>query len=393
MKPKNIIYAFVLLVLPLFIAAQSGIVNKGMKIIVEENYAIILGSDMNLTNQNNGTILLDGMIQVESDVINNSSTSNMFINTNNMGTLVLNGASEQTLGGSGKIALDNLEVSSAGVNLETDIEQNGMLIFNSGRVNLHDNHYLFNTTGSISGTYSVNNMFVSSGIGEVRKSFSSAGTFTFPVGEETEIREYSPAVINIASVSGNSGSYVGLTVTDQKYFANSSTSEYLSRFWRFSGNEINSINYSATFYYTDDDIVGSESAIYATAFTESARIPYSTVNATNNSFSVSNQTEFAAFTGTDGSTGILDLIEHKLLVYPNPASSYIDLELPDFLVGNIKVDLINQQGSVMKDELLKELDYSAQRQARISVGEISPGLYYLRFITRDGIIQKKIVLE
>lgn len=392
MKPKNIIYAFVLLVLPLFITAQ-GIINKGMKIVVEENYAIILGSNMNLTNQNNGTILLDGIIKAKSDVINNSSTSHMFINTNSTGTLVLNGASEQTLGGSGTIALDNLEVSSAGVNLETDIVQNGMLNFNAGRIYLNDNNYLFNTSGSITGTYSTNNMFVVSGIGEVRKTFTSAGTFTFPIGEETEIREYSPAVINVASVSGNSASYVGLSVTDQKYFANSSSSEYLTRFWRITGNEIDNINYSATFYYTDDDVVGTESAIYATAFTASARIPYSIVNTTNNSFSVSNQTEFAAFTGTDGSTGIIDLIADQILIYPNPALSFIHLEMPDFIIGDIKIDLINQQGSVVKTEMMKKSNLSVQRQTRIDVESINPGLYYLRIITNDGIVQKKIILE
>lgn len=393
MKPKSIIYSFVLLVLPMLVFSQKGIINEGSKIVVVDNTSIILEEDMEIVNQNNGTIDLDGMIQIESDITNNSSSNNLFINTDNVGTVVLNGAVEQNLNGSNTIALDKLEVSSAGVQLNTNIEQEGNLFINAGKIYLNDYNYLLGSNSTISGLFSTNNMFVINGIGEVRKTFTSSGLFIYPIGEDTELTNYSPVILNISSISANNDSYIGATVTDQKFNRNTSTSEYLTRFWTLTGSGVNSVNFSATFYYVDEDVEGIESSIYATVFTEASQIPYNQVNDGENSFSVNSQNEFAVYTGANGVSDIAELFDERLLIFPNPASSSVNVILPGNLAGDFKLDLLNQQGIIIKNDVLKEMDFSTDYTYSVELEDLSSGLYILRFISNSEIYIKKLIIE
>jgi Secretion system C-terminal sorting domain len=392
MKPKNIFYSFVLLVLPLFCLSQTGIINNGMNIIVEEDHSIILVGDMELISQNSGTIELDGMIQIESDITNNSTANTLFINNDNIGTLVFNGANEQFLKGVNTIAIDNLEVSSAGIQLNTNIEQFGELNFNSGRIYLNNYNYFFGETGIITGSFSADNMFTINGIGKVQKSFTSTGSFTFPIGDDSETVDYSPLVINISSISANTGGYISASVTDQKFYQNTSESEYLSRFWQLEGSDINNINFSASFYYTDDDVVGNENSIYSTVYLNGS-IPFSIVNSNANSLTVNNQTDFAFYTGSNGITGINDLIADQFLVYPNPAHYSVNIEIPIDIYNDIKVELVNQQGIVVQNNILKSTEVPMSKLYKMNLFDISPGLYYIRLLTKENIILKKLIIN
>lgn len=393
MKMRIIISAIFLLCIPILIFGQKGLINNGIYINIEQNTSMIFVDDMELVNKNNGEIDLDGMIQIESHITNNSTQSQLFVNHNSIGTLVLNGASHQTIEGTSSIAVENIEISTAGVQLNTNIEQSGNLFFNVGRVYLNNNNYKLLNNASISGSFSSDNMFVCNGIGELKKSFTSAGSLIFPIGEESDQIDYSPVSLTISSISTGSDPSIGVFVTDQKYFRVTSESEYLSRFWKVSGENINSVDYSAVFYYSNDDVVGDESAIFGAAFTETSTLLYDRVNAGENSFAANNQTQFADFTGTDGSTSISDIDEDYFQMYPNPANDVVNIVFADVLNQDVNFEMYNQQGMLTMKDLIQSNNLYNSNIYKFKVEDIKPGVYHIRLLSEKNVSIKKLIIN
>jgi hypothetical protein len=56
-------------------------------------------------------------------------------------------------------------------------------------------------------------MIIASGTGELRKTFTAAGSFTYPIGDNVGTAEYSPATLTF---SGTPSGYAGVTSTKCK---------------------------------------------------------------------------------------------------------------------------------------------------------------------------------
>ena len=88
--------------------------------------------------------------------------------------------------------------------------------------------------------------------------FSGTGSFTFPIGDNTGTAEYSPYTVNFTSGAFSSG-YVTARVVDAKHPNNSSTTNYITRYWPITSSGITAFSCDIQGYYTVADIVGSES--------------------------------------------------------------------------------------------------------------------------------------
>jgi hypothetical protein len=176
-------------------------------------------------------------------------------------TLVMNGQEPQTISGTSAPTFNNLTInnSDAGVFLDTDSFINGALTLTSGRLTL-GNYNLTLGSSAVSGTFSANNMIVASGSGELRRTFTDTGSYTFPIGDNTLTAEYSPITVSITAGSF-SGAYVGVSVVDAIHPNNSSADNNLTRYWKVNQSGITGATADISAVYPAADITGAEGDI------------------------------------------------------------------------------------------------------------------------------------
>jgi hypothetical protein len=173
-------------------------------------------------------------------------------------TIVMNGSEPQTITGTSTPTFNNLTInnSDGGVALGNNAFVNGALTLTSGRLNL-GNYNLTLGSAAVSGSFSANNMIVASGSGEVRRSFTATGSYTFPIGDNSHTAEYSPITVSVTAGSF-SGAYVGVSVVDEIHPNNSSTANHLTRYWKVSQLGITGAVATVTATYDPSDITGVE---------------------------------------------------------------------------------------------------------------------------------------
>ncbi|MBK9091363.1 MAG: hypothetical protein IPM84_00995 [Anaerolineae bacterium] len=172
---------------------------------------------------------------------------------------------------------------------------NELLTLTSGRLTLGANNLTLGTAASVSGTPSASNMVVAEGAGEMRKQFSATGSFTFPVGDNTSTAEYSPVTLDFTSGSFSSA-YAAVRLTDAKHASNTSTTDYVTRYWTVTSSGISGFSCAASFIYVDADIAGTETNLYAGKYNGSTWTLLNAVDAGNNKLS-GTVTGFSDFTG------------------------------------------------------------------------------------------------
>lgn len=87
--------------------------------------------------------------------------------------------------------------NATGVTIGGKTIVNGNLTLSSGKVTLGSNNLLLGPTTVFVGAPSASVMIIVTGTGELRKEFMAgfAGTFTYPVGDDTGTPEYSPVTL------------------------------------------------------------------------------------------------------------------------------------------------------------------------------------------------------
>jgi len=212
------------------------------------------------------------------------------------GTMLLNGTSVQNV--NGKNTFGNLTVNNAaGVSLNGNTTVNGVLTLTSGRVTLGTNNLLLGTTGSVAGSPSASNMVVATGTGEFRKSYSGAGSFTYPVGDNTGTAEYAPVTLAFTGGTYGGGNYAGVNVVNAQYPGSPSTGSYLNRYWGISQSGLAGFSCNATLQYLPADVAGTESLIYCTRINPSSVTYFSLANVALHQLSATGLTTFGTFTG------------------------------------------------------------------------------------------------
>jgi hypothetical protein len=256
----------------------------------------------NAAIQSGGSLNNQGLMVIKANLVNeNAAASDL-----GTGHYEFSGAAAQTISGQntfGNLTLNN----SAGLTILADQRVNGTLTLTSGLVTLGtlgDKNLLLGPAASVEGTPSAAAMIVATGAGEVRKEFAAAGSFTYPVGDNTATAEYSPVTLNFASGTFPAGNFVGVkledaAVTDPQITAGT----HITRNWTLNNNAafpIEGFSCTGSFQYLPADVVlmgGSESDLYLLKV--SPLVSYNAANTTDHILSgtITSLTSLNTFTG------------------------------------------------------------------------------------------------
>ncbi|HRP44662.1 MAG TPA: hypothetical protein PLU27_07845 [Ginsengibacter sp.] len=268
------------------------------------------GNAIAFTN-NNDIIDLNG----HNLIIGKSGVSNQI---DGPGSFKGNSSSDLTLFGTGSVGslrftsgyqqLRNLIIDrtsgSLAATLATPLTLNGTgTSFTNGLLEISNNDLTFNTSSSYTSA-GIGSFIVADGSGKVIKNFNAPGSFTFPIGDNTGTAEYSPATINLTSVTETVP--VSINLRNSNHASNNSPTNYLNRYWSVTASGTYTGN--ADFIYTDADIVGTESSLITAGWNGSAWNLYGNANAATNTLSVSNQSNLNRdFTAGDGFSPVATL--------------------------------------------------------------------------------------
>ncbi|OFY89140.1 MAG: hypothetical protein A2236_04340 [Bacteroidetes bacterium RIFOXYA2_FULL_33_7] len=134
----------------------------------------------------------------------------------------------------------------------------GTLALTSGILTLGSNDLTLTSGASVSGTFSSSNMIIATSTGKLKKNLIAIGSYSFPVGS---IGEYTPIALNF-TVGSFSSAWVGVNLTATKHADNTSTTNYLERYWTVDKFGITSFSCEVTCTYVTADIVGTETSLY-----------------------------------------------------------------------------------------------------------------------------------
>lgn len=99
--------------------SQGGVLNNGATIVITASTSMYVaggtanGNYKNQTNGTDGAIDIDGDMYVEGNWTNNATGNNVFINRDGDGTVRLNGAAVQAIGGAAATFFENLNLTNA----------------------------------------------------------------------------------------------------------------------------------------------------------------------------------------------------------------------------------------------------------------------------------------
>lgn len=133
------------------------------------------------------------------------------------------------------------------------------LVFSAGHLDVGNNPLTIAATATMPGAGSSNYIIADGTAGaQLRKVFTAAGAFTFPVGDATSSadgNQYSPVSVNLTGGTYAAGAYVGVSVVDQKHPSYDATSEFITRYWQINTSGITApTNFTATGSYQNADV-------------------------------------------------------------------------------------------------------------------------------------------
>lgn len=232
-----------------------------------QNTVIYSGTNQTVINPNSGLLAYHNLIINGTGAVFPSSlniTDNLTLNQSvdfTGKTIVMTGMEPQIISGAVAPAFNNLTINNTfgGVTLGANAAVNGTLTLTSGILDI-GNYNLLLGANAVSGSFSASNMIVANGTGELRRSYTGTGSYTFPIGDMTDIVEYSPITVNITAGTFSSA-YLGVAVVDAIHPNNSSASNHISRYWNVSQSGITAAVATITATYAAADILGTESDI------------------------------------------------------------------------------------------------------------------------------------
>jgi hypothetical protein len=336
----------------------------------------IVSDGFGLNNQ--GTLIL------EKNLHNQYPTPNIIGN----GTLELSGTTVQSI--SGQNIIQNLVVNnSSGILIEGNTRINGTVALSNGVVRLGNNNLILGSTASVTGTPSASKMFATDGSGQLRKEFSSAGSFIYPVGDVTGTPEYSPVTLNFTAGTFGSDNFAGVNLSDNKYPSGDITDNYLTRYWTLTQNNISNFTCNATFKYLVNDITGNESGISCVKVDPLPWAGFSPANTATHELTANGINGFSTFTGASIHSATLKLFLEGLYAGGSTMNQAYDETGPHFGAGiadQVTIELHNATN-------YSTIEYSSGLMNLSTIGDISisaipklySGSYYLTIRHRNSI--------
>jgi hypothetical protein len=394
MKKYSLIPAMLLFSPLLF---GQGLYNNGAKISIGSGvYANVSGTGgnfLNTTSGADGAVNLSGTLIVQGNLTNNVATSN-FINTAITGSKVeLRGSVLQTIGGSTEalFTFPDLMItnSSGGVVLAKEARVNGVFTMNSGLFSIGTNNLTLSATTTLSGTPSASSMVVASNTGQLRKEFSSAGSFTFPVGDNTGTPEYSPVTLNITAGAFGTGAYAGVNLVNAAYPDPSITGNYLNRYWNISQSGISGFTCNALFNYTLADVTGTENNIYSFLMNPAPITPYTATNVILHQLTASGLSSFGSYTGANGIKNLIMKMFTEGLYNGGgvmlKAQGIAGNQFAGTVADKITVELHDQANYLNVVATIPNVDLNTSGSATMPISLNYNGSYYLTVKHRNSI--------
>ncbi len=277
--------------LPSNITALSGLyINRTNGVNLNSN--LTLSGTLTLASGNlilgSNTLTLNSSISRTSGYIYGGTTSDVVFGGTTATTLyVTNGLRNLTLNRSG------------GITLGSSLDLSGTLTMTAGTLTLGANNLSLSATSTISGTITSANMIVMNSTGVLRKYFTGTGTFVYPVGTTTY---YSPATLTFTSGTFGTGAYLDLNVAAVKHTNNTSSTNYLKRYWAFTNNNITGFTYNISMQYiSPTDVNGTESQIYTGKWDGSSWMFVGSANTVSHTLEGTGLSSFSTFTGGEQS--------------------------------------------------------------------------------------------
>ncbi len=302
MKKKLSILLMMLFSAGLF---AQGVYNNGVKIVIGPGTYFNIsgpgGNYRNETNINDGSIILAGKLKLDGNYTNNVSGNDILTPDSGDGQVIFSGSSIQTLGGSTLVpfVFNNLKIDNpGGITLEKNVRVDHMLTLTSGLVDIGDHDFVFGLAGSVEGPPSAASMINATGSGLVEKEFSAPGNFTFPVGDNTGIADYSPVTLDITSGSFSPGAKAGVNLVNAKYPDPLITGSYLERYWNLEQSGISLFQCNAQFNYVAGDVTGDENIIACMRMVPAPVQTFDLANTITHQLSANGITLFGSFTGS-----------------------------------------------------------------------------------------------
>ncbi|QBZ96583.1 T9SS sorting signal type C domain-containing protein [Flavobacterium sangjuense] len=281
-----------------------------------ENTVIYSGTSQTIVNPNFGLQAYHNLIINGTGAVFPSSlniTDNLTLNQSvdfTGKTIVMIGSEHQTIAGNAAPVFNNLTINNTegGVSLATNATINGTLTLTSGILDI-GNYNLLLGASAVSGSFSTTNMIFASGTGELRRTYTGTGSYTFPIGDMTDTIDYSPITVNVTAGTFSSA-YIGISVIDAIHPDNSSTTNNITRYWKVKQSGITGAVATVTANYVAADISGTEGDISGGqlngTFNQATNpwIKYTALD--SNSFTTTGASltagQISAFTGIKGGT-------------------------------------------------------------------------------------------
>ena len=217
-----------------------------------------------------GTIILypaatDYKITLLGNLINNGSYIDN--NTSN-GGILLAGATQQQVSGTGAFGRLDLNNSAGAITLN-DITLQNDLVLTNGIFTISSNLLTLSQTSNIGGApFGVTKMIKTDGVSSssgLSKFFNTGGsTFTFPVGITGK---YTPAVFTI-SANTSLGYYINLTPVNQYAPSVLDPNNVLKYYWRMQSSGLAGFSGNIVLNYNSLDVVGGPESNYVSAWLE-----------------------------------------------------------------------------------------------------------------------------
>lgn len=331
----------------------------------------IMSTGGGISIQNSGSIANKGSLKLMGDWINDGNG----LTSESNGTVVFNGNDRQTIGGEFSTDFSNLDVTNnGGVSLEQDAIIQNQLTLNSHLVLNSNNLILGVNSPDVAGNFGADNgMVVCNGSGMMRKLYSSAGSYLFPLGEVYGKVEYSPLQIDFVSGDFSSDAYAEATVVNLKHPDNRSKRNWLNRYWNVNSSGITSFSSNVEGYYLMDDVVGSESSI-ANCLLNNERFdqhfgPWEKLSKPKGERKLIARevTRLSSFTGVED--------VDDFLAYPNPAVDNVTLSINAREISSFSIQMLDASGRVVLSK--NESGVEGLNAYQLDLRHLPKGIYML----------------
>lgn len=190
--------------------------------------------------------------------------------TTNPGIISMNGAASTTFESTGQTGNIQIRINKTGtatndiVTLSANSKIDYNLTLTDGLLVLANNNLTLGaSTTTITSPGTSASMIVPTGLGEIRRTTTATGSFTYPIGDNTGTLEYSPVTVNVTTGSGFSSAYIGISLEDGKHSNNNSAINFLTRSWKVNQFGITGcvVTVTGTFINGTADVSGTLGSI------------------------------------------------------------------------------------------------------------------------------------